>query len=282
MAGQAKSDRAMSPGSMNDEERRELIARQHRALYGRDGAAPAENGKIASDGTTTPRSGVQGPAIATAAPNAASAPAGGAAARGPSPLGLNRFGTGMNHGGQGQVQGPASKNGVGAMESNGAHVSLEHQGQPPSLASGPTPAQPLQRSRANSTTSPTSNPPNFSLFDGSAQQSSRTSASSPSGSPPRQAAKFAPGSGVAPIGTRPSQVANSSLNKRSTTPLPSPLSFGFGASDESGARERHAAPVAANPPIAAVPDQNASLGWGSKGGVWGAKGSLGVQASVWG
>ena len=34
----AKTERAMSPNAMNEEERRELIARQHRALYG-DGAS---------------------------------------------------------------------------------------------------------------------------------------------------------------------------------------------------------------------------------------------------
>ena len=32
--GNAKTDRAMSPNTMSEEERRELIARQHRALYG--------------------------------------------------------------------------------------------------------------------------------------------------------------------------------------------------------------------------------------------------------
>src|SRR5450432_598532 len=63
--------------------------------------------------------------------------------------------------------------------------------------------QQQQRSRANSTSSPSSNQAaNFSLFD--AQQSSRTSTSSPGGSPPRQG-KPAGGSTVAPIGTRPTQ-----------------------------------------------------------------------------
>src|SRR5580700_8258945 len=63
-----------------------------------------------------------------------------------------------------------------------------------------------QRSRANSTSSPSSNQANFSLFE-NAQQSSRTSTSSPGGSPPRQG-KAATGSSVAPIGTRPTQAAN--------------------------------------------------------------------------
>src|SRR2546423_14713120 len=34
-----KSDRSMSPSTLSEEGRRELIARQHRALYGNEGAA---------------------------------------------------------------------------------------------------------------------------------------------------------------------------------------------------------------------------------------------------
>jgi hypothetical protein len=139
-----------------------------------------------------------------------------------------------------------------------------------------------QRSRANSTSSPSSNPANFSLFE-NAQQSSRTSTSSPGGSPPRQG-KAATGSSVAPIGTRPTQAANPALNKRSTTPLPSPLSYGFAATEENGnntnnnnANGDRTTSAASNPTAA----QDVGLGWGSKSGVWG-KNSLGVQASVWG
>jgi hypothetical protein len=140
-----------------------------------------------------------------------------------------------------------------------------------------------QRSRANSTSSPSSNAANFSLFE-NAQQSSRTSTSSPGGSPPRQG-KAATGSSVAPIGTRPTQAANPALNKRSTTPLPSPLSYGFAATEENGnntinnnTNGDRTTSAASNPSGAA---QDVGLGWGSKSGVWG-KNSLGVQASVWG
>jgi hypothetical protein len=135
-------------------------------------------------------------------------------------------------------------------------------------------APPQSRSRANSTSSPASNPPaNFSAFD-NAQQSSRTSTSSPGGSPPRNGK---PAASVAPIGTRPAaQAANPALNKRSTTPLPSPLSYGFAANEE-GSGDRTAS-AASNP--SSTPEVGLG-GWGSKGGVWG-KNSLGVQASVWG
>lgn len=131
-------------------------------------------------------------------------------------------------------------------------------------------AQGQQRSRANSTSSPSSNPTgNFSLFE-AAQQSSRTSTSSPGGSPPRQGK---PQGGVAPIGTRPAQAANPAHNKRSTTPLPSPLSHGFAAGDEG--KENRATSAASNS------NEQQGLGWGAKPAVWGNK-SLGVQASVWG
>lgn len=144
-------------------------------------------------------------------------------------------------------------------------------------ASGEQSSQPQgqQRSRANSTSSPSSNPANFSLFD-NAQQSSRTSTSSPGGSPPRQG-KAAAGS-VAPIGTRPAQATNPALNKRSTTPLPSPLSYGFAANEEKNNNADRTTSAASNPSNAAP---ESGLGWGSKSGVWG-KNPLTAQASVWG
>ncbi|PBP16633.1 hypothetical protein BUE80_DR012629 [Diplocarpon rosae] len=153
------------------------------------------------------------------------------------------------------------------------------QAEPPSATSqAPGP----QRSRANSTSSPSSNPTSsFSLFESAAQQSSRTSTSSPGGSPPRQG-KGPTSSGVAPIGTRPSgQGPNSALNKRSTTPLPSPLSYGFAASSEENPGENESRNASAAPNSNSQSQQDVGLGWGSKSGVWG-KNSLGVQASVWG
>ncbi|KAI9804445.1 MAG: hypothetical protein M1825_001344 [Sarcosagium campestre] len=232
---QGKPERAMSPSAMNEDDRRDLIARQHRALYGNEAAAYPENGTFGSDSHT------------------------------PRPL----------------------NQGSGANSNNGAVPSSEHQGHQ-SSTQGPSPIQPQQRSRANSNSSPSSNPTSFSLFDNAAQQSSRTSTSSPGGSPPRQASKTAAnpvGPGVAPIGTRPgqanqAQASNPALNKRSTTPLPSPLSYGFAPNEESSSNERSTS--AASNPSAGAQDHGVGLGWGSKGGVWGNKNSLGVQASVWG
>ena len=227
---------------MSEEERRELIARQRSALYG-EGAYP-ENGGFDDNGT--PRPGTQGSGSQSAT-----------GIRGHSPLAFDHF----------NAQGQQGEN-------------ASQQAQEPQSA---TQAPGQQRSRANSTSSPSSNPTSsFSLFDSAAQQSSRTSTSSPGGSPPRQGK--APTSGVAPIGTRPSgaQAPNPALNKRSTTPLPSPLSYGFAASsndETTDSKDGRTTSAASNPNSQA--QQDVALGWGSKSGVWG-KNSLGVQASVWG
>jgi hypothetical protein len=229
---------------MSEEDRRELIARQRSALYG-DGAYP-ENGGFDDNGT--PRPGTQGSGTHSTT-----------GIRGHSPLAFDHF---------------------NAQASQGENAA--QQAQEPQSATSQAPGQ--QRSRANSTSSPSSNPnSSFSLFESAAQQSSRTSTSSPGGSPPRQG-KASTSSGVAPIGTRPSgaQAPNPALNKRSTTPLPSPLSYGFAASnndENTDAKDGRTASAASNPNSQA--QQDVSLGWGSKSGVWG-KNSLGVQASVWG
>lgn len=130
--------------------------------------------------------------------------------------------------------------------------------------------------------SPQSNPPNSKgPFDNGIHQANRTSNSSPGGSPPRQGAAGQPGNTVAPIGTRPSvsQAPNPALSKRSTTPLPSPLSQGFSASGNNDNGGSVSGPPS-NPSSAAPDGYN---GWGSRSGVWGKQSSgLGVQASVWG
>jgi hypothetical protein len=230
---------------MSEEERRELITRQRNALYG-EGAAYPENAGFDDNGT--PRPGTQGSGSQSAT-----------GIRGHSPLAFDHFNAQSNQG-----------------ESGNQQTATE-----PQSAAGQAPGQ--QRSRANSTSSPSSNPTSsFSIFESAAQQSSRTSTSSPGGSPPRQGGKAPTSSGVAPIGTRPStQAPNPALNKRSTTPLPSPLSYGFAANNEDSHAEKDGRTTSAASNPNAQGQQDVGLGWGSKSGVWG-KNSLGVQASVWG
>ena len=263
----------MSPGSsMSEEERRDQIARQHKALYTRDGAAP-----YGSDGAFEDH---------TRSSSGAHSVTG---MRGHSPL---------------------------AFEQN-ATTPIEPQSAT-SLHQAP------QRSRANSNSSPSSNPTSsFSMFESAAAQqnhptkaSSRTSTSSPGVSPPRLppgptsnagSAKPTGMSGVAPIGTRPSvstQVApngqvhnpvigNLGGGKRSTTPqLSSPLSYGYTSNGEGDKKEisPSSAGGSANNSMNGGNGQQSgeinNMGWGnsktSGAGVWGKSGGLGVQASVWG
>lgn len=251
---------------MNDEDRRELMARQHRALYGSDAGAFYERGNFGEDNHT--------PLPLTQPPGASSSAT---SAREPSPLTYNSFGLSQN-----QVQSASS-------EPTGPFSASEQPQQTTSKGPSPKPQQvPQQRSRANSTSSPASNAQSFSRFENAAQQSSRTSTSSPGGSPPRPATKSATapiGTGVAPIGTRPqNQAVNPALSKRSTTPLPSPLSYGFAPNESlttSSAGNERSTSAASNPSAGAKDSNIGSMGWGSSSGVWG-KNPLGVQASVWG
>ncbi|KAJ5573507.1 uncharacterized protein N7459_007934 [Penicillium hispanicum] len=239
-----KSDRSVSPAAVSEESRRDLLARQHRALYGNESPAffpPAplsdENSRPESQTAGTPSS---------------------AGVRGASPRGVDPFGL---------TQAPGS-------------------------ATDPTSS--LQSpSRANSTSSPSS------AINAGFPDQPVTSTSSPSGaeSPSsRQAA--GPIGSVGPIGSRPvpgqasTPTSNPALNKRSTTPLPSPLGFGFtpGEAAAVSAAERSTS-AASNPVVTAaanVPGTKESsaggvgLGWSNGSGVWGSKSGLGVQASVWG
>lgn len=274
-----KSDRAISPSAMNEDDRRELIARQHRALYGNDGGSFYEGGHFGEE-SHTPRPATQPPAAPTSATSA----------RGPSPLAYNSFGLSQDQAQSANKEGAGQFSGLDQPQQSQQPQQTQQSQQ--SGPTGPSPKPQQQRSRANSTSSPASNPQSFSLFESAAQQSSRTSTSSPGGSPPRpnktaiKSATIPISAGVAPIGTRPAQnqAANPVLNKRSTTPLPSPLSYGFAPNESlttSSAGNERSTSAASNPAAGAKDANMSGMAWGSGSAVWG-KNSLGVQASVWG
>ena len=237
-----KSDRSLSPAAVSEESRRELLARQHRALYGNDSPAFFPPGSFEEN----PR-----------ADNAAGGTPTSAGPRGPSPRSVDPFGL---------AQGP--------------HVNPDGVGSP---------------SRANSTSSPSSGI--NQVLGGS--EIPVTSSSSPGADSPssRQGSSKSTGpiGSVGPIGSRPVQqagpvpVANPALNKRSTTPLPSPLGFGFTPNEAALTGNERSASSASNPsgtvPAGMQPPRDSGavgLGWGNGSGVWGSKTGLGVQASVWG
>ncbi|KAL9586240.1 MAG: hypothetical protein Q9212_001016 [Teloschistes hypoglaucus] len=262
VSSQNKSDRATSPNTMNEEDRRELIARQHRALYGNDGGALFDGARANEEGQT-PRPGNQ----------SAGAPSSASGTRGASPRTFDPYALGQN-----QAQGNIAEAATQAIHSE---QSQHHASTGPS----PKPQQQQQRSRTNSNASPASanNQQSFSLFENAQQQSSRTSTSSPGDSSPHTGKPPGPTSGsVAPIGTRPaqSQAANPALNKSSTTPIPSPLGYGFASNENQSMNNERSASAASNPAPGA---KDGSLAWGSSSGVWGNKNPLGgVQQSVWG
>lgn len=264
-------DRVMSPGAMSEEDRRDLIARQHRALYSAHSeGAHSEDGHNSNhhdDGTARNLS---------VNSNGASAPASNASGtRGPSPMSaFDPFGLQQN--GQNSnidaipVHTPATEQAPNGAQSAGA-VSPNH-----------------IRTNSGSPSMTTS----FSLPDrskaGVQAFSGRTTASSPGASPPRsQRGSVAPGSSsVAPIGTRPtSQAQNAAVQnaKRSTTPLASPLSYGFGASESdpfNNLPKERSTSSASTEQHSSNPQNSDGLGWSK---VWG-PGSKGLNnvASVWG
>ena len=253
---------------MNEENRRELIARQHRALYGNDGQARSPNGGIGDDGQRPDNHTSGGtPTTVTSGP------------RGSSPRGVDPFGITASQ------AGPDS-----AAQAN----------------TGPSPAGQQPRSPSNSASSPGSgtNAASYGVLDANpTQKPLHTSTSSPNSDSPTslQGMSKNPGASVGPIGSRPAQqptatqAPNPSLNKRSTTPLPSPLSYGFSSNEVSGsnaASNTNEIPTSkpntsnqANDPSASGPESSANVGlgsWPSGNGVWKSKNPLGVQASVWG
>jgi hypothetical protein len=247
-----KSDRALSPGNMSEEDRRELIARQRSALYG-EGPFAETGGYV--DETGTPRQGLP----------STNGPSG---MRGHSPLAYDY-----------SQQPPAQGDLQGAPQ------------QPADGAPGPQSGSGPQRSRTESNASPAANQPGVSSGQPTRRSPTDSSPDPSRGGPPSSGAKSASGIGsVAPIGTRPTAVSgappNPSLNKQpSSARLPSPLSQEYGSqAGEAGPSSSTSGPQS-NPNSATGEGSNVGLsGWGSRSGVWGNanKSGLGVQASVWG
>ncbi|KAJ5919704.1 hypothetical protein N7454_009539 [Penicillium verhagenii] len=213
-----KSDRSLSPAAVSEDSRRDLLARQHRALQAA-GSTPSS------------------------------------AARGASPRGVDPFGL---------TQVLAAADGASGLQST---------------------------SRANSTSSPSS-----AINSGFPEQPV-PSASSPSATDLSSSRQGSNKMGAGPIGSRPvgpqtsAPNSNPVLNKRSTTPLPSSLGYGFTPGEAAANANERTTSAASNPAVTAAanapgPKDSAAggvgLGWSNGGGVWGSKSGLGVQASVWG
>jgi len=224
-----KSDRSMSPSTMSEEGRRELIARQHRALYGNESGGFAPQAMYGDENNGRDQTGN---VPLSAGP------------RGNSPRGIDPFGmTGQASQGEN-----TSQSGSGGQEAG----------------------------RGDKTGSPT--------FDGPTQQSAKspTPATGEEGHS-RQVSKSttAPvGGGMAPIGSRPStqQAPNPGISKRTTSPLPSSVNYGFGNNEQNDERA-----ASSNSNSNNQKDSTAGSGmgaWGTGSGVWGSNKIS--TTSVWG
>ncbi|KAK9434329.1 hypothetical protein V1505DRAFT_396771 [Lipomyces doorenjongii] len=278
-------ERVMSPSALSEDDRRELISRQHRALYGLNGdpvgpvSAAEEQAFLRASGTPSAASERLSPRLS--------------------------FDPFQQSPQQVQQQSQSHPQGQQLKQQQ-----QQQQVQSGSRASGST--SPVGRSRTNSngTSSPSSRSANFSLFDSTTTQQSNTSASSPEHSPPRvPLVRSSTSSAVAPIGTRPIGVNTGLASVVSTGAIGMRQNVSpFGLGSESDSFSHHlperTPSAASNPSVVGEPSMSSIAGgnsssnnttsstsstptssstnamaWSSK--VWGNKG-LGMAASVWG
>jgi hypothetical protein len=227
----------MSPSTLSEDGRRDLIARQHRALYGAEGPAFLPSASFGDDGSNRdPTASTQGLI--------------GTGGRGPSPRGIDHFG------GTGQA-GPATD------------APVQGAGQEPGREKAASPGG--QSSAA------------FGAFEAPSQSTGKTSTPpvGDDGSHARQLSKSTTVplvGGMGPIGSRPTtqQAPGQSLNKRTTSPLPGTLPYGFNSGEQNNERSN-----SSNSNAGKENAPNPNLGaWGTSSGVWGSN-KIGAT-SVWG
>lgn len=228
----------MSPSALSEDGRRDLIARQHRALYGAEGPSYLPNAGITDEGSSRD-------------PAANSQNLTGTGNRGPSPRGVDHFGM------QGQT----------------------------GVATDPPMQGVVQDSARDKAASPGGQPaPGFGTFEATTQSTAKAS-TTPVGedsSHARQLSKSttAPLAGsMGPIGSRPAATqvpGQQPLSKRTTSPLPTTVPYGFTASEQNNERANSSN---SNAGKENAPNTNLG-GWGSGSGVWGSN-KIGAT-SVWG
>lgn len=202
-----KSDRSGSPSTLSEEGRRELIARQHRALYGPDGASFGPQTPFNQDSASLEQGQQSG-------------------LRGTSPRGVDPF----------AMPGQSETSQQQPNDGKTTSPSIHQQGKAPSPTTGDESGH--SRTISKSTTAPISG-------------------------------------SMGPIGSRPNQqhMSGQSLNKRTTSPLPSSLNYGFGSTEQNNDRMANANSNSASE----KPNNPAVAAWGTSSGVWGNK----LGAGVW-
>ena len=240
-----KSDRSLSPAAVSEESRRDLLARQHRALYGNEspaffppGALSEENSRPESQSAGTPSS---------------------VAIRGASPRGVDPFGlahaTGPTADAASSLQSPSRAN---STSSPSSAINAGYSEQPVTSASSPGGADSPSSIQAPSK-------PNASSIGAVGPIGSRPVAgqtSAPTSNPSLTKRSTTPLPSPLGVGFTPSEAAA----ERSASAASNPAVTA--ATNAPGAKESSAGGV--------------GLGWTNGSGVWGSKNGLGVQASVWG
>ncbi|KAK7206415.1 hypothetical protein BZA70DRAFT_135022 [Myxozyma melibiosi] len=308
LAGMGK-ERVMSPSALSEDDRREMLNRQHRALYGEMVSAEEQQFLRASGTPSEPR--VMSPRLA-----------------------FDPFQQQLLKQQQQQLQQQQQQLQIQQQQQ---HQQQQQQQQQQQLQQQSQQQLQLQqqnresnspigrpRSNSNGTSSPSSRSANFSLFDSTTTRQSNTSASSPEHSPPRAPLVRANTSAtVGPIGSRPIGIGSGAIG--GSRPIGSPFSLGHESDPFSHHLPERSPSVASNPSSvvgggdtsslsssfnggslssstnninnnqnntpgaknsapgsASNPSTSSSTGnmaWSSK--VWGNKG-LGMAASVWG
>ena len=235
----------MSPSTLSEEGRRDLIARQHRALYGSESSAFLPQGLYSDSGE--PHEGGGQPSSA-------------GVGRGKSPTGTDPFGMGSRPAlGDNPSQAPSASHDNSRAEKTA------------SPSTGPAPPsfgnfEPASQS--------TGKPPSPSTGEEGHSRTMSKSTTAPVGS----------GMGPIGSRPGGQQGPSQGLNKRTTSPLPSSLSYGAFNSNDPSNPERvpssNSNPV--NQKEGPVQGQGSGpgMGWGTGSGVWGSN-KIGTT-SVWG
>ncbi|KAJ5562625.1 hypothetical protein N7461_001386 [Penicillium sp. DV-2018c] len=243
----SKSDRSTSPAAVSEDSRRELLARQHRALYGNEspaffppGAFSDDNSRAESQaGGGTPSSGVRGSSPRTV-----------------DPFGLTQ-GTAANADATTGLQSPPRANSTSTPNSamNGGFTE-----QPVTSASSPDADSPSSR---QASAKPSAGPIGSVGPIGSRPAPGQTSA--PPSNPALKQRSITPLPSPLGLGFTPAESTAGVPTERTSSAGPMPPTTSAagapGAKDSAG---------------------GVGLGWSNGSGVWSSKSGLGVQASVWG
>ena len=240
----AQSDRSQSPSTMSEEGRRDLIARQHRALYGGESSSFLPQGLYGENDARENNAGTQ--------------PGNNGQAQGNSPPAQDLFRM-TSRQGDGSGQSNPSLHEKNRMDKTAS----------PSTGSGPPTFGTFEPASQQSGRNPT--PP--SSGEGHSRTMSK-STTAPVGS----------GMGPIGSRPNAQQGPAQGLNKRTTSPLPNqPLSYGsFGTAESTTAERTASSNSNSNQKDNQTSASGSSMGaWGTGSGVWGSSNKIGTT-SVWG